>query len=84
MGTGDRKRHCEVLGVGEDASLKEIKKAYRRAVKRYHPDSRNPEQDAEAKLQRVLSAYHALTSEDAKNKPRSIDQAFAASGGAHP
>lgn len=84
MRTGDRKQHCDVLGVGEDASLKDIKKAFRRAVKRFHPDSRNPEQDAEAKLQRVLYAYRALTSEDTNHKPRSIDQAFAASGGAHP
>ncbi len=84
MGTGDRKQHCEVLGVGEDASLKEIKKAFRRAVKRYHPDSGNPDPGTEAKLQRVLSAYRALTSEDRTHKPRSIDQAFAASGGAHP
>ena len=32
------KKYCEVLGVSNDASLQEIKKAYRKLVKQYHPD----------------------------------------------
>ena len=32
------KKYCEVLGVSSDASLQEIKKAYRKLVKQYHPD----------------------------------------------
>jgi len=53
----------EVLGVSENASEEEIKKAYKELVKKYHPDKYqdNPLSDlAEEKLQEVNEAYDML------------------------
>jgi len=54
----------EVLGVKENASPEEIKKAYRELVKQYHPDKyeNNPLKDlAEEKLREINEAYDALS-----------------------
>ena len=53
----------EVLGVSENASEEEIKRAYKELVKKYHPDKYqdNPLSDlAEEKLQEVNEAYDML------------------------
>ena len=53
----------EVLGISENASEEEIKKAYKEMVKKYHPDTyqNNPLADlAEEKLQEVNEAYDML------------------------
>lgn len=53
----------EVLGVSENASEEEIKKAYKELVKKYHPDKyqNNPLADlAEEKLQEINEAYDIL------------------------
>lgn len=53
----------EVLGISENASDEEIKKAYKELVKKYHPDKyqNNPLSDlAEEKLQEVNEAYDML------------------------
>ena len=53
----------EILGVAENASDEEIKKAYKDLVKKYHPDKyqNNPLADlAEAKLQEVNEAYDII------------------------
>lgn len=53
----------EVLGVSENASQEEIKRAYKEMVKKYHPDKHqnNPLSDlAEEKLQEINEAYDML------------------------
>ncbi len=54
----------DVLGVSKDASQDEIKKAYRRLSKKYHPDL-NDAPDAEDKFKEVAEAYETL-SDDSK------------------
>ena len=57
------KTYYEVLGVARDASLDEIKKAYRRLVRQYHPDvSTDP--DADKKTSEINQAYNVLKDAD--------------------
>ena len=53
-----------MLGVGKDASAEEIKKAYRKLARKYHPDV-NKAADAETKFKEVKEAYDVL-SDDGK------------------
>jgi molecular chaperone DnaJ len=61
------KEYYEILGVGEDASQDEIKKAYRKKAKKYHPDSNSEEADEE-KFKKINKAYDVLGDEEKKKK----------------
>lgn len=60
----DKKDYYEVLGIAKDSSKEDIKKAYRKLVKKYHPDV-NKASDAEEKFKEVQEAYEVL-SDDSK------------------
>ena len=51
----------EVLGVSKTASEEEIKKAYRKLAKQYHPDLHPGDKEAEAKFKEVNEAYEILS-----------------------
>lgn len=55
-----KRDYYEVLGVSRDASDDEIKKAYRKLSKKYHPDL-NKADDADAKFKEVTEAYEVLS-----------------------
>jgi len=56
-----KRDYYEVLGVPRNASEADIKKAYRRAAQKYHPD-RNPDnKEAEEKFKEAKEAYEVLT-----------------------
>ena len=50
----------KVLGVSPDASDEEIKRAYRRLAKKYHPDLNPGDQEAARKMQEVNQAYERI------------------------
>jgi len=54
-----KKDYYEVLGINKGATKKEIKSAYRKLAKQFHPD-RNKEADAEEKFKEVQEAYEVL------------------------
>jgi molecular chaperone DnaJ len=58
--------YYETLGIAKNASKEEIKKAYKRLAKQYHPDI-STEADAEAKFKEVSEAYSVL-SDDQKRQ----------------
>jgi len=53
------KDYYQILGVAEDADLKEIKRTYRKLALKLHPDV-NPEKDADEKFKEVAEAYEVL------------------------
>jgi DnaJ-class molecular chaperone len=63
--------YYEVLGVARDASPAEIKKAYRRLARRYHPDVARDDPTAAKHFKEVQTAYDALGDEA---KRRAYDQ----------
>jgi molecular chaperone DnaJ len=50
-----------ILGVGQDASAADIKRAYRRLSRRYHPGINPGDRTAEAMFQRIAEAYETLS-----------------------
>jgi molecular chaperone DnaJ len=54
----------EVLGVGRDASVADIKKAYRTMAMKYHPDRNPGDHEAEEKFKEASTAYQVLSDED--------------------
>ncbi|MBI3394685.1 MAG: J domain-containing protein [Spirochaetia bacterium] len=54
--------HCGILGLGDNASLEEVKTAYRRLVKANHPDLFPPDEKLvqELKMMRINEAYREL------------------------
>jgi molecular chaperone DnaJ len=62
----DKRDYYEVLGVKKDATKEELKKAYRKLVKKYHPDV-NKGDDAEEKFKEVQEAYETLSDESKRS-----------------
>ena len=63
----NKRDYYEVLGVQKSASADEIKKAYRKAAMKYHPDRNPGDKEAEAMFKEVGEAYEVL-SDDAKRQ----------------
>ena len=80
-----KRDYYEVLGLSKGAEDKEIKRAYRKLAKKYHPDTNPGDKEAEKKFKEVTEAYSVLSDPE---KKKLYDQfghaAFDQSGAAVP
>lgn len=65
------KEYYDILGINQGASEDEIKKAYRKMSKKYHPDLNPNNKEAEENFKKVVEAYEVLTG---KQKPKNANQ----------
>ena len=60
----EKRDYYEVLGVARNANADEIKKAYRKAAIKYHPDKNPGDKEAEEKFKEAAEAYDVLSNQD--------------------
>ncbi len=73
------KDYYETLGVAKDASANEIKSAYRKLAKQYHPDMNKDNEEAAHKFKEINEAYQVLSDDQ---KRQNYDQFGSADGAA--
>lgn len=65
---GKPRDYYEVLGVGKGSSDKEIRAAYRKLARQYHPDLNPGDKTAEARFKEIQQAYEVLSDADKRKK----------------
>lgn len=68
-----KKNLYQILGVTKDATMDQIKSAYRKLAKKYHPDVHPGDEECEKKFQEITEAYSILSDE---NKRKKYDASF--------
>ena len=64
MAAGEKRDYYEVLGIGRDASLPDIKRAYRKLAVQLHPDRNPDDPNAEERFKEASEAYAVLSDAD--------------------
>src|SRR5262245_31893311 len=60
--------YYKILGVGKSASSGDIKKAFRRLARKYHPDVNPGDRAAEARFKEINEAYEVLSDPDKRRR----------------
>lgn len=76
-----KRDYYEVLGVGRDASQDEIKKAYRKLARQYHPDVNKDDADAAEKFKEISEAYDVLSDSQKRSRYDQFGHADPTQGG---
>ena len=64
----DFKDYYSILGVAKTASAKELKQAFRKLARKYHPDVNQTDKSAESKFKEINEAYEVLGDPDKRKK----------------
>src|SRR6516165_1731923 len=76
--------YYETLGVKRDASEDEIKKAYRKLARQYHPDRNPGDKQAETRFKEVQEAYDVLSDKSKRGEYDRFGAAGVGAGGGGP
>ncbi len=60
--------YYDILGVSKDASDKEIRQAYRRLARKYHPDLNSGDKEAEEQFKKINESYEVLSDQGKRKK----------------
>ncbi len=60
--------YYDILGMSKNASQKEIRQAYRKLARQYHPDVNPGKKDAEEKFKQINTAYEVLSNPETRRK----------------
>lgn len=63
-----KRDYYEILGISRDADEKQIKKAYRKLARKYHPDLNPNNKEAEQRFKEINEAYEALSDPEKKKQ----------------
>ncbi len=79
-----KKDYYEILGVSKDASIEDIKKAYRKVAREHHPDVAQNKEEAEKKFKEINEAYRVLSDPEKKAQYDKFGHSAFSSGSAGP
>lgn len=82
MAATDFKDYYSILGVSKTADTEEIKKAFRRLARKYHPDMNPGDKVAEARFKEINEAYEVLSDSDKRRKYDQFGQYWKQAGSA--